>query len=315
MKEKCFFCNTEAETGNNTDKQGRDFICPVCGRYFIQGYSNDFCEQFIDKTKYTEQKALLRYYLKKNTFNKSKFYFFDVTYSWIQKILNEKTLPNIIEQTENLLLYCGNEFKQGESFERNMEMVSIVGSESIKALDIIIGALIERNLLKQAYGKINIYSLTFDGWIEYEKLKRGQTNSNKAFLAMKFNSEFITDDLINKIKNCLDEIGYQLESLQDRQQAGLIDDHLKQRIKGSKFLIVDLSDENKGAYWEGGYGEGLGKPVIYICDKGQFDNNKSHFDTNHHLTVMYDKKCTDENSDFHINKFLKKLQDVIKESL
>lgn len=314
-KEKCFFCNSEAEVGQNPDKLGRDFICPVCGKYFMTGFSSEHYEQLMNRTKYTEQKALLRYYLKRNTVNKSQFDWFDATDTWVANILKKYSLPNIIEQTENLILYCGDNFKQGDSFERNEELVSIVGSESIKALDIIIGALLERNLLKQAYGKINIYSLTFDGWVEYEKLKRGQTNSNKAFLAMKFNSEFITEDLINKIKKSLEEIGYQLESLQDRQQAGLIDDHLRQRIKSSKFLIVDLSDTNNGAYWEGGYGEGLGKPVIYICDKGQFDKNKSHFDTNHHLTVMYDKNCNDENNDFHINKFLKKLQDVIKESL
>ncbi|MBR3627472.1 MAG: hypothetical protein IKN42_01340, partial [Elusimicrobia bacterium] len=157
-------------------------------------------------------------------------------------------------------------------------------------------------------------TLSIDGWDRFNKLKIGKTDSNKAFLAMKFNSEFITDDLISKMKNSLEEIGYQLESLQDRPQAGLIDANLRQRIKSSKFLIVDLSDANNGAYWEAGYGEGLGKPVIYICDKGKFDKT-AHFDTNHHLTVMYDKNCTDENNAFHINNFLKKLQDVIKESL
>lgn len=209
-------------------------------------------------------------------------------------------------------IYCGDNFKQGEYFEIDMKIVSYVGSESIHALNIIIGALIERKLLKQEHS--NSYSLCFDGWIEYDKLKKGQNNSNKAFLAMKFNSEFITKDLINKIEESLAEIGYQLESLKNRQRAGLIDDHLRQRIKSSKFLIVDLSDANNGAYWEGGYGEGLGKPVIYICDKEQF-NKKVHFDTNHHLTVMYDKNCADEKNEFHINNFLKKLQDVIKESL
>ena len=314
MKEKCFFCNTEAEVGLNNDKLGRDIICPICGKYFMTGFSSEHYEQLMNRTKYTEQKALLRYYLKRNTMNKSQFDWFDATDTWVANVLKDKSLPNIIEQTENLILYCGDNFKQGESFKRDEELVSVVGSENIDALDVIISSLLKRNLLN-FYGDISyIFSLTFDGWLEYEKLKKGQTNSNKAFLAMQFNSEFITDDLISKMKNSLSEIGYQLESLQDRQQAGLIDDHLRQRIKSSKFLIVDLSDSNNGAYWEGGYGEGLGKPVIYICDKGQFDK-KVHFDTNHHLTVMYDKNCTDENNAFHINNFLKKLQDVIKESL
>lgn len=329
MKEKCFFCNAEAEVGklDVRDKSGRNIegwigdapvdigriiSCPVCGQYFMTGDSSEHYEQLMNRTKYTEQKALLRYYLKRNTMNKSQSDCFDATETWVANVLKNKSLPNIIEQKENLILYCGDNFKQGECFYGNEELVSIVGSESINALDTIIRALIERKLLKKEHS--NSYSLSFDGWIEYDKLKKGQNNSNKAFLAMKFNSEFITEDLINKIKESLAEIGYQLESLQDKQRAGLIDEHLRQRIKSSKFLIVDLSDANNGAYWEGGYGEGLGKPVIYICDKNKFDK-KVHFDTNHHLTVMYDKNCTDEKNEFHINNFLKKLQDVIKESL
>lgn len=314
-KERCFFCGEELKLKEFypiNGITGYKISCSICGNYYIDVLLDaQLSETKIDVSE--NQKSILRYFLKKH----SCFYndWFQITKKWINDILKNKSLPNIIEQTENLILYCGNTFKQGEYFERNKELVSIVGSESIKALDVIIGALLERNLLKQAYGKINIYSLTFGGWVEYEKLKRGQTSSNKAFLAMKFNSKFITDDLISKIKKSLEEIGYQLESLQDKQKAGLIDDHLRQRIKSSKFLIVDLSDANNGAYWEGGYGEGLGKPVIYICDNNKFKEQIAHFDTNHLLTLPYDTNCEDKNSEIYIDNFLVRLQNVIKESL
>ena len=36
-----------------------------------------------------------------------------------------------------------------------------------------------------------------------------------------------------------------------------------------------------------GYAEGLGKPVIYICEKAKFDKKKSHFDTSHCTTVPW----------------------------
>jgi len=35
---------------------------------------------------------------------------------------------------------------------------------------------------------------------------------------------------------------------------------------------------NPGAYWEAGYAEGLGKPVIYTCEEAKFVE-ASHFDT------------------------------------
>jgi hypothetical protein len=44
-------------------------------------------------------------------------------------------------------------------------------------------------------------------------------------------------------------------------------------------------DTRKG---KGGYGKGLGKPVIYTCKEEQFDEDESHFDTNHHLPVKWD---------------------------
>jgi nucleoside 2-deoxyribosyltransferase len=55
----------------------------------------------------------------------------------------------------------------------------------------------------------------------------------------------------------------------------------------SKFLIADLTHGNAGAYWEAGFAEGLGKPVIYTCKKDVFDNKRVHFDANHHLTVIW----------------------------
>jgi nucleoside 2-deoxyribosyltransferase len=61
-------------------------------------------------------------------------------------------------------------------------------------------------------------------------------------------------------------------------------------------IIADLTHDNNGAYWEAGYAEGLGKPVIYFCDKSKFDNppTKPHFDTNHHTTVLWNKEKVEE---------------------
>ena len=52
-------------------------------------------------------------------------------------------------------------------------------------------------------------------------------------------------------------------------------------------MLVDLTHDNSGAYWEAGYAEGLGKPVIYICEQTKFDSAKTHFDTNHSTTIMW----------------------------
>jgi nucleoside 2-deoxyribosyltransferase len=59
--------------------------------------------------------------------------------------------------------------------------------------------------------------------------------------------------------------GFILRRLDDEPKAGLIDDRMRAEIQASRFVIVDLTHMNRGAYWEAGYAEGLGKPVIYTC--------------------------------------------------
>ena len=69
----------------------------------------------------------------------------------------------------------------------------------------------------------------------------------------------------------------------------MIDDRLRVEIQSSDFIVADLTHDNLGAYWEAGYAEGLRKPVIYTCEKEKFEKEKTHFDTNHHLTIIWDK--------------------------
>ena len=82
------------------------------------------------------------------------------------------------------------------------------------------------------------------------------------------------------------QAGFELIRLDDSPPAGLIDDRLRVEIQSSDFLIADLTHDNLGAYWEVGYAEGLGKPVVYTCEKTKFDQEETHFDTNHHLLAL-----------------------------
>ena len=87
--------------------------------------------------------------------------------------------------------------------------------------------------------------------------------------------------------------GYDLIEMRDVATAGVIDNIMRTRIREAKFVIVDLTHGNQGAYWEAGYAEGLGKPVIYICEKTIFDTEKTHFDTNHCTTVPWSRDDDD----------------------
>ena len=131
-------------------------------------------------------------------------------------------------------------------------------------------------------------NLTLKGWEQYEQEKRGEFEGNYGFIAMKFGDDdldvFVRDVVKHAVKQ---DTGYDLVDMRDVGRAGIIDNLMRIQIRDSAFVIADLTHDNHGAYWEAGYAEGLGKPVIYICEKAKFDKKKSHFDTSHCTTVLW----------------------------
>lgn len=84
-----------------------------------------------------------------------------------------------------------------------------------------------------------------------------------------------------------------LVDLRDVEQAGVIDDIMRVKIRDAKFVISDPTHDNHGAYCEGGYVESLGKPVVYICNKEKFESVGTHFDVNHCTTIAWSTEDTD----------------------
>jgi len=172
---------------------------------------------------------------------------------------------------------------------------SIIGAKTDEGFGLVLKYLFETglaqgNLIEAMSEPTSAYiTLSFAGWDHYEKLRRGGATYKKGFIAMKFGDELLDKLLADILKPCSKQAGFELLRLDDTPKAGLIDDRLRVEIQSSDFLVADLTHDNPGAYWEAGYAEGLGKPVIYICEKEKFETTKTHFDTNHHLTIVWDK--------------------------
>lgn len=116
-------------------------------------------------------------------------------------------------------------------------------------------------------------------------------------MAMKFNTPGLNDpqlaQLFDKLQPAVKQSGFELYTLIDGP-AGVIDDQLRVALRTSRFVVADLTYASRGAYWEGGFAEGLGRPVIYTCRQKEWDEEKTHFDTNHLRTVVWDPAKWDE---------------------
>src|SRR2546426_9989626 len=118
--------------------------------------------------------------------------------------------------------------------------------------------------------------LTFDGWGEYERLRRETAESKTAFMAMGYGNADVAHVVADVFVLAVRETGFDLYRLDDRPKAGLIDNRMRVDIRTAKFLVCDLTDENRGAYWEAGFAEGTGKPVFYTCEGKKFDSVRPH---------------------------------------
>ncbi|MCK4850183.1 MAG: hypothetical protein KAT11_02470 [Phycisphaerae bacterium] len=210
------------------------------------------------------------------------------------KAIAKNPLPDVAEQANNLIIWLAENTSQGEHHSVQARThQSIIGAKTPRGISVILKHLFDEGLLDGDYSQTSggpqaIASLSFRGWQHYRQLKRGAVDSRKAFMAMEYGNKELDNIVANYFKPAVADTGFDLYRLDEKPKAGLIDDRLRVEIRSSRFLISDLTDDNRGAYWEAGYAEGLGKPVIYTCKREVFDNEKTHFDTNHHLTVIWD---------------------------
>jgi len=227
----------------------------------------------------------------------------------IEKIF-QTSLPSLSDQSKYLILWFGNNTGPGEMTLNPFEVYqAVMGTKSFEGSDFIIRHLIESGYLNVGFigGGDYELGLSMKGWDYYEQLNRGAVVSRKAFMAMEYGDQELDAVFENYFKPAVKAAGFDLVRLDEKPQAGLIDDRLRVEIRTSRFLIADLTHENRGAYWEAGFAEGLGKPVIYTCEKSKFGTHKTHFDTNHHETVVWEKD--------RINEAAEKLKVTIRATL
>lgn len=282
----CPICDNRlqsAEPGNDACR----IICPSCARVNITGSALAILPHQIanDKVK----RALLSYTVRRMQRNERCA---ELDSDTVKSILSTQSLPSHPrEMADNLLLWLGDELTQRSAPHFLVPVspeshLAVIGAVYKPTLAFVIEHLTEAKQIRSEGGHA---SMTFLGWDRYAELKRGTYLSRTAFMAMKFGDKELDAIVQNHFVPAVEQTGFELRRLDENKRSGLIDDKLRVDIRASRFLIADLTHSNNGAYWEAGFAEGLEKPVIYTCRKDVFENSstKPHFDTNHHLTILW----------------------------
>lgn len=155
-------------------------------------------------------------------------------------------------------------------------------SEAKYMLDSLVGA----GIIKYNFGsdeeKAVFITLTPRGYSRVDDLQKNTSYGRAVLVAMKFGND--THSLREAIRSGITKAGYIAIFIDEVQHNDFITPELLKHIRDSKFVVVDLTHQNNGAYFEEGYAMGLGKPVIQLCKQ----DTQLHFDIAQKNTIMWE---------------------------
>jgi len=294
----CLGVHSTSATGAQDGSTDNWFVdCEACGRFRVTDEAKD---DFLDPndTRATPIKRAALSHAIRSQQNQTPPVL--VMSQWLERFLKDARLPTPAEQAANILKFIGDTVRAtGEHVPQLPNgFYALVGAPNPSQAKKIVQELIDAGLVTgkprpdanaPTGGGYIWIDLTLTGWERYEQEKRGRFAGNYGFVALKFGDAILDPFMRDHVKPAVKaQLAYDLIDMRDASKAGIIDNLMREKIRDAAFVLVDLTHENSGAYWEAGYAEGLGKPVLYICERAKFEAAKTHFDTNHLTTVLWE---------------------------
>jgi hypothetical protein len=276
-----------------TDARAVVHNCPRCGQYTITDEALAMLAGTIRQKPF--RWAITSYAIRRLTGDNN---IHNVTQKWLQSVWTHEVLPRPQEQADTFVQTLGGDDVAPAAWVpiNPQRCTGILGTaddphlQQTAGFQFVVEGLKTKNLIEQqkhpnADGTIG-YRLSHLGWERFDELRKRSVESQIAFMAMGYGNADV-DHAFSAFVDGIAKTGYQLRRLDQKPKAGLIDLRMRVEIRAAKFLVADLTDENRGAYWEAGFAEGLGKKVYYTCETSKFHTAKTHFDTEHLLTVRW----------------------------
>lgn len=317
-KISCPVCTTEIFSYPNYDRNTIFYICPVCGRYELAPYKklnfnhlapylayNGFKKGIAEYRYHTIlDKEICDKYRKEfdagnNTHGRPVHMDADIIDNWYPKTFSERIdmiLIHIYSRTKHIGQQIPLSYQEMLSIlfidRQEFDKSSGIGSWKCRELDdcerevkYMLNYLTDSSYAEYVDGmddKAWIYiSLSPKGYARVDELQKYSAHGHNVLVAMKFGDD--TKPLREAIRQGISDAGYHAVFIDEVQHNDFITPELLKYIRDSKFVVVDLTHQNNGAYFEEGYAMGLGKPVIQLCKA----DTKLHFDIAQKNTIIW----------------------------
>lgn len=310
----CPVCNSEAEAYRYSDRSSVFWVCPVCGRFeitmseheivnhphlasflFYRGFHDDGNEYRYHTTLSKEQCDEFNRRFEDGDRENGRPVHMDVSTieAWYPK--------TFAERIDQILLYLYSKTKHiGQSvFLEGPELCALLFIDQIEddsfkrrdrerwASEVVYWInylrkeeLVESELPNTGRWYYNL-KLTPKGYARIEELQKTISKGRNAFVAMKYGPQ--TDKIREAIRKGIQDAGYNPVIMDEYQHNDSITVEMLKQIRDSRFVVVDLTYQSSGAYFEEGYAMGLGKPVIQLCSSSE----KLHFDVAQRNTIQW----------------------------
>ncbi len=287
----CPLCHSEGVCHPDPEASSdqRSVSCPTCGEYSVSGLE----ELEIDKLS-TEDRAKLRAIVKEHSLKDLRV---SITTQRQVPTLGGSTIAELLSEyprtasdmMDRAILNLGRLTKHPCDtiglalsdypilFGRDLDdMVRMF--ELLKAMTYVADAVTTTDMLRM--------TIMPEGWDKIEALKRSSPDSKQVFVAMWFH-ERTEDFWENRFRPAIEEAN-DLRALRidQKEHNDKICDEIVAEIRRSRFVVADFTGNRGGVYYEAGFAQGLGIPVIWTVHKDWL--NEVHFDTRQYNHIVYE---------------------------
>lgn len=266
------------------------YKCTTCGKFRLDGMVDIYLRGLsqAEKSQIYKISFVLRTRAEKAFGKRDNLLFPAYSSDDLQKMMEELE-PTVQDKLTLLLKYLGRitEYPgQTNEFDLNYDY-SVVCAKNSEEAKFYFDSLVEQGLLNQEQPFTGHYNprfkVTAGGWKELNRIEQSGSESSIAFIAMAFSPD--RNPFKEAIKTAVKNAGYIPIRIDEVEHVNKIDDQIIAQIRSSKFLISDFTSQRNGVYFEAGFMLGLGRPVIWVCDREDLEN--VHFDTRQYNTIDY----------------------------
>ena len=135
-----------------------------------------------------------------------------------------------------------------------------------------------------------IINFTKMGWDRIRELLNKSEASKTAFIALAFKG---TNKIREGIKAAIKDAGFEPVVVDEVEHNNQIVPEILSQIEKCRFLVMDLSIPNYGAYYEAGIARGMGKTTILTCSRETYNDiehkdNRPHFDVAQQSMIIWE---------------------------